>query len=232
MIQVLRALAGLALIVPAAAWSTPARPHKASPPPPPALAPSEAATRVIDWVLADGDNHALPWAVVDKANAALFLFDPKGKPLAAVPVLIGIASGAEASPGVGNKKLADLGPAEKTTPAGRFLAKFGLPVAGERVLWVDYATSVALHPIPKDAAAKEKRRERMLSPTAADNRITFGCINVPKAFYGGTLRPLFRRKGGYVYVLPDTRPLEAVFPRLRIQAAASGGAKGGLPSTQ
>jgi len=54
MIQVLRALAGLALIVPAAAWSTPARPHKASPPPPPALAPSEAATRVIDWVLADG----------------------------------------------------------------------------------------------------------------------------------------------------------------------------------
>jgi hypothetical protein len=46
------------------------------------------------------------------------------------------------SPGIGSKKLADLGPAEKTTPAGRFLARFGIPIAGERILWADYATSV------------------------------------------------------------------------------------------
>jgi len=134
-----------------------------------------------------------------------------------VPVLVGIAVGDEASPGVGSKTLADLGPAEKTTPAGRFLAKFGLPVSGERILWVDYASSVALHPIPKDAGAHERRRERMLSPTPNDNRITFGCINVPKALYGGALSPLFRKKGGYVYVLPDTKPLEEVFPLLQVQ---------------
>jgi hypothetical protein len=62
----------------------------------------------------------------------------------------------------------------------------------------------------------------MLSPTSDDNRITFGCINVPKAFYGNLLSPLFRKKGGYVYVLPDTKPIEEVFPRLRVQAVASG----------
>lgn len=227
MIHVLRALAGLALIVPAAAGARlpeAAKVHAASVENEPAIVPSEGATRVAEWVAASKDNHSLPWAVVDKPNAALFLFDPKGKPLAAVPVLIGIAMGDEASPGVGNKKLADLGPAEKTTPAGRFLAKFGLPVRGERVLWVDYATSVALHPIPGDAGASEKRRERMLSPTSDDNRITFGCINVPKAFYSRTLSPLFRKKGGYVYVLPDTKPLEEVFPRLRVQAAMNDGA--------
>ena len=224
MIQVLRVLAGLALVVPALVDARPPKPVKTEAPhsdPQPEIMPSEAATRVAQWVAAAKDNHALPWVVVDKPNAALFLFDPKGKPLAAVPVLIGIAIGDEASPGVGSKKLADLGPAEKTTPAGRFLAKFGLPVAGERVLWVDYATSVALHPIPKDAAAREKRRERMLSPTPDDNRITFGCINVPKAFYGNLLRPLFRKKGGYVYVLPDSRPIEEVFPRLRVQNVMS-----------
>ncbi len=64
----------------------------------------------------------------------------------------------------------------------------------------------------------------MLSPTPDDNRITFGCINVPKAVYGRQIQPMFRRKGGYVYVLPDTKPIEAVFPRLRVQAVAMGAA--------
>lgn len=171
-----------------------------------------------DWIAASGDNRALPYAVIDKKAASLVLYDAKGKPLGQVPVLIGIASGDEASPGVGSKKLAEIGPAEKTTPAGRFLAKFGYAAGGQRVLWVDYTNSVAIHPIPGDAAKGERRRERILSPEPDDNRITFGCINVPRAFYGTSLRPTFQKKGGYVYVLPDTRPMEEVFPRLRVHA--------------
>lgn len=231
---VLLALAGAALVVPAvrgAPASPPAEKHAAapakkrakSPPPRRVIAPSPAATRVADWIAASGDNHALPYAIVDKVNASLFLFDAKGKPLGAVPVLIGVAVGDDATPGIGSKNLAEIGPAEKTTPAGRFLAKFGLAFGRERILWVDYATSVALHPIPKGASKKERRAQRMASATTADNRITFGCINVPLAFYTATISPLFRRKGGYVYVLPDTKPLEEVFPRLRVQAAGQGG---------
>ncbi len=222
---VLSTLAGLALMLP-----TTAHPYALQANAPtvekaaaaPALSPSDAATRVAEWVAASGDNHALPYAIVDKVNAALFLFDAKGRQLSAVPVLIGIAPGDEATPGVGSKNLAEIGPAEKTTPAGRFLAKFGIAFGRERILWVDYATSVALHPIPADAAKRERRRARMLSPTPDDNRITFGCINVPKAFYDKLLRPRFQRRGGYVYVLPDTKPLEAVFPRLRVQALVNG----------
>ncbi|MDO7843345.1 hypothetical protein [Sphingomonas immobilis] len=227
MIHVLLALAGLALATPAAE-----RPRTTSPKPAPvaaardgtAILPSAEALRVADWVAASGDNRALPYAIVDKKNAALFLFDAKAKPIAVVPVLIGVAVGDDASPGIGSKKLAEIGPAEKTTPAGRFLAKFGLAFGKERILWVDYATSVALHPIPPDSKKKDRRRERMLSPTPDDNRITFGCINVPKVFYGTKLRPLFQRRGGYVYVLPDTKPLEAVFPRLRVAALVNGDA--------
>lgn len=174
---------------------------------------SLAVTRVADWVSFSGNNANLPYIIIDKQAASLFLFNARGKSLGRVPVLIGISPGDEATPGVGSKNLAEIGPAEKTTPAGRFLAKFGVAAGKQKVLWVDYATSVALHPIPT-TNKKERRRARMLSPTPDDNRITFGCINVPTAFYGKNVRPLFQKKGGYVYVLPDTRPLEEVFPQL------------------
>lgn len=186
------------------------------------LEPSADTMRVRDWVSSAGDNNGLPFLIVDKPHAALFLFDPEGNQLAAVPVLIGIAPGDEATPGVGAKELSEIGPAEKTTPAGRFLAKFGLAVGKERVLWVDYYTSVALHPVPTGAPArKEKRRERLASPTPDDNRITFGCINVPTGFYAKLLRPMYAKKGGYVYVLPDSKPIEDVFPALHVQTAAA-----------
>lgn len=188
----------------------------------PPLSPSADARLVADWIATSRDNHALPYAVIDKRDASLILFDGKGKLLSQVPVLIGIAPGDDATPGVGSKKLAEIGPAEKTTPAGRFLAKFGYAAGRQRVLWVDYTNSVAIHPIPGDAARSENRRTRMLSPEADDNRITFGCINVPRAFYATDLRPLFAKKGGYVYVLPDTKALEDVFPRLRVHALTSG----------
>lgn len=177
---------------------------------------SEEASRVADWVAASKDHGKLPYIIIDKKAATAFLFDAKGKSLGHAPVLIGIAPGDEATPGIGSKTLSQIGPAEKTTPAGRFLAKFGVAAGKQKVLWVDYATSVALHTIPP-GSPKEKRRARMLSATADDNRITFGCINVPKLFYAKGVSPLFRKRGGYVYVLPDTKPLEAVFPRLRVQ---------------
>lgn len=228
MIDILLALPGLALAV-----SVPAQAAESARPPEggqsqaatvetgPA-SQSATTTRVADWIVASRDNGALPYAIIDKNAASLVLFDAKGKSLGEVPVLIGVAVGDDATPGIGSKNLAEIGPAEKSTPAGRFLAKYGLAAGRQKVLWVDYATSVALHPIPKGASKKERRRARMLSATSDDNRITFGCINVPMAFYSKRLGPLFRKKGGYVYVLPDTKPLEVVFPRLRVQALMSG----------
>lgn len=229
MIPILLALAGLALPAPMPAQAksvhrakgvrasrpAPAQPARTEPDEP--AIPSVAAVRVADWVAASRDNRTLPYIIIDKQNAALRLFDAKGKPLGTAPVLIGVAVGDEATPGIGSKNLAEIGPAEKTTPAGRFLAKYGLAAGRQKVLWVDYATSVALHPIPPGASKRERRRQRMLSPTPDDNRITFGCINVPLAFYNRSVQPLFRKKGGYVYILPDTRPIEDVFPGLRAQ---------------
>jgi hypothetical protein len=182
-------------------------------------------SRVASWIGASRDNGSLPYIIIDKQTAELFLFDARGRARGTAPVLIGVAVGDEATAGVGAKTLAQIGPAERTTPAGRFVARYGVAVGKQRVLWVDYGTSVALHPLVK-GTKQERRRERLLSPTSDDNRITFGCINVPPAFYSRSVQPLFRKKGGVVYILPDTKPLDDVFPRLRLLPYLNDGTSG------
>ncbi|HEU4650623.1 MAG TPA: hypothetical protein VFS49_04345 [Croceibacterium sp.] len=173
-----------------------------------------------DWIAASRDNGTMPYMVIDKQSATVLVYDAKGKLLGASPVLIGVATGDDSSPGVGSKDLAKIGPAERTTPAGRFVARYGVAAGGVSVLWVDWSTSVALHAVVT-GNRRERRLERLLSPSPVDNRITFGCINVPTNFYNEKVRPLFRRTGGVVYVLPDTKPLETVFPGVLVHQASA-----------
>lgn len=201
-----------------------AKPKVASVAPPvPAPIPTESASRVIAWVKAAQDNAALPYIVIDKPAALLYLFAADGTLLGQTPVLLGIGIGDDSTPGVGAKKLEDIGPAERTTPAGRYVAKFGRAFGHERVLWVDYANSVAIHAVIT-TNKKEKRVQRLLSPSPDDNRISFGCVNVGTPFYTRKLSPLFKKAGGVVYILPDTKTLDEVFPRLRLLPYLGGAA--------
>ena len=100
------------------------------------------------------------------------------------------------------------------------MARYGQAAGGETVLWVDWSTSVALHAVVT-GNRRERRLERLLSPSPVDNRITFGCVNVPANFYREKVRTLFTRAGGVVYVLPDTKPLETVFPGVLLHQAAA-----------
>jgi len=178
-----------------------------------------------DWIAATRDNGTLPYIVIDKAAAAVLVFDAGGRLQGASPALIGVAPGDDSSPGIGSKDLSKIGPAERTTPAGRFVSRFGLAAGGETVLWIDWSTSVALHAVVT-GNRRERRLERLLSPSPVDNRITFGCINVPANFYREKVRPLFRQSGGVVYILPDTKPLETVFPGVLVRAPAARSATG------
>lgn len=181
------------------------------------------------WVIATGDNRGLPFAVIDKAAAQILIFDTDGKVQGMAPILIGSAIGDMSAPGVGDRELKDIPKADRTTPAGRFLAGFGPAAGGERVLWVDYATSVSIHSILTTAASKkEKRKERLASPQPDDNRITHGCINVSSTFYKSVVAKTFK-KGGIFYVLPDTMSVEDAFPGFtaptRIAAAETSAAR-------
>jgi hypothetical protein len=183
---------------------------------------SDAAAQVIDWVSRTHDNQNRPFIVVDKARAQVLAFDADGKPVGAAPALLGITRGDDSAPGVGERELRKIPVADRTTPAGRFVAKYG-PAGGghSRVLWVDYGTAVSLHPVIT-ANAKEHRTQRIKSATPDDNRITFGCINVPASFYAQVVKPLFGSKdGGIVYVLPEMKALSEVFPGVAVQQAAA-----------
>jgi len=219
------AFAGLAVGGTASFLATPARAAQSAPAearrgqpegrPESVVTASAAVVQVARWIIASGDNGDLPFIIIDKSGAALFVFGAERNLVAAAPALVGVASGDLSSPGIGDRDLAKIGPAERTTPAGRFVARYGLAAGGISVLWVDYATSVALHPIPTENP-KERRAQRLRSPRPDDNRITYGCINVAARFYSKVVRPIFRRSGGIVYILPDTQALDEVFPGLRI----------------
>jgi hypothetical protein len=178
---------------------------------PPAAHLSADAQTIAAWVVADHDAHGLPFLIVDKRHATVSAFDAAGRLLASAPVLLGLARGDDSVPGIGERKIADIRPFERTTPAGRFNAEIGSNAGGEDILWVDYDAAVSMHRV-RPVKASERRLERLGSATADDNRISYGCINVPPAFYDGFIQPLFAPRNGIVYVLPDTKPLAAVFP--------------------
>jgi len=172
---------------------------------------SKTALQVWTWVIASRDNGDLPFIIIDKADASLMVLDARGQLLGTSPALIGIARGDDATPGIGDRELNEIGPAERTTPAGRFVARIGPTKGDQKVLWVDLNTSVALHPVVT-GNKKERRLGRLQSPSSRDNRITFGCINVPVSFYEDLVSPLFANAGGLVYILPDDKFLIEVFP--------------------
>ncbi|HEY8571482.1 L,D-transpeptidase [Phenylobacterium sp.] len=184
---------------------------------------SDAARQVADWVVGAGDNARLPFVIVDKVQARVFVFDPSGQLRGAAPALLGLAVGDESVPGIGARKLSTIRPEERTTPAGRFVAALGPELGHKDVVWIDYDAAVSLHPVVT-GNAKERRLQRLATASPADNRISFGCINVPAAFYASVVTPTFKGTEAVVYILPETRPLGAFFPGLRArnEAAFSG----------
>lgn len=173
-------------------------------------AASPAARHIADWVADSRDNGTLPFVIVDKANGKVFVFSPEGRMAGAAPALLGAALGDDLVPGIGEREMSDILPEERTTPAGRFIAERGRNHNGEEIVWIDYDAAVSLHRV-RAANPAERRLQRLASATPTDNRISFGCINVPVEFFDRVVAPAFRATNGVVYVLPETRPVQAVF---------------------
>ena len=171
---------------------------------------SADARQIASWALHSGDNQNRAVVVVDKKDAKVYVFRSDGELQGAAPALMGSAFGDHSVPGVGDKPVAQVLPEERTTPAGRFSAEVGLNAKGEDVVWVDYDAAVSMHRVRANVKA-ERRLERLASSTAEDNRISFGCINLPVSFYEKVLSPLVRGTGAVVYVLPETQPAAALF---------------------
>lgn len=175
---------------------------------------SEQAAPVVrqmaDWVMASGNHAGMPFVILDKQHAKLFVFHPNGKLRGASAALLGSARGDDSVPGIGERPMSAIRPQERTTPAGRFESSPGLNMSGEDIVWVDYEAAVSMHRVRANNK-KERRLERLASATPDDNRISFGCINLPAIFYDTVLKPALGASPGVVYVLPETRSLQSVF---------------------
>ncbi|MBS1196800.1 MAG: hypothetical protein H6R18_585 [Proteobacteria bacterium] len=162
------------------------------------------ARNMAAWVSEAGDNQNMPFVIIDKTDAKVFVFHPDGRLHGAAPALLGLALGDVSVPGIGNRKLASIRPEERTTPAGRFLASLGRNAGGKEILWVDYEGALSLHPVVT-SNPKEQRAQRLATATPLDNRISYGCINVPAPFFKNVVSKTFKTTNGIVYILPETR---------------------------
>jgi hypothetical protein len=185
-----------------------------------ASALSRDAKATLEHVYATQDNRGAPFIVIDKRRARLWLFDGQGRPTGSTPVLLGFARGDDTVPGIGDKPLKRVRPGERTTPAGRFVAEHGRNLKGDDIIWVDYDAAVSMHRV-KDMHRSDKREQRLRTRSIADNRISYGCINIPKAFFDQVLKPELGRAQPVVYLLPETRPVASIFDTGAATAARS-----------
>lgn len=180
---------------------------------------SHEARHVADWVVDSGDNRSMPFVIVDKTDAKVFVFDADGRLRGAAPALLGLARGDDAVPGIGDRALSSIRPEERTTPAGRFVAELGRNLRGDEILWVDYDGAISMHRVIT-TNPKERRLQRLASPTPLDKRISYGCINVPAKFYENVVHPAFTGTNGIVYVLPETQLAREVFASYDVEEHA------------
>jgi hypothetical protein len=172
--------------------------------------PSADAVHVAEWVADSRDNAGVDFIIVDKKHAALLVFDANAHLLGLTPVLLGGATGDDSVPGIGTRPMTEVRPDERTTPAGRFVGELGRNASGEDIVWVDYDAAVSMHRVRANNP-KERRLERLATPSIDDNRISYGCINVPVAFYETYIRPAFATRRAIVYVLPEVKTVQQVF---------------------
>jgi hypothetical protein len=179
----------------------------------PALADTLAsadARYVAQWVADSRDNKGRPYVIVDKKDARVFVFGPRGALLGTAPALLGTARGDHSAPGVGALPPSRIPAADRTTPAGRFETEPGTNLEGEDVIWVDYEAGLAIHRV-RSNAAQEARLRRLASKAPGEHRVSAGCVVLPVSFYESVVKPALSRGHGVVYVLPEMRPVREVF---------------------
>jgi hypothetical protein len=176
--------------------------------------PSTQAREAADWALGSRDHGAMPFAIVDKKAARIFVFDAKGRLRGASEALIGEAPGDAIAPDVGEHAQTGRVPfEERTTPAGRFVSEPGRNIRGEAIIWVDYDSAFAIHRL-RPGPSLHDREARLRSPVLSDRRASLGCVVVPVPFYQQVVARVLGRGKAIVYVLPESGDLREMMGSL------------------
>ncbi|EOQ9978450.1 LPD38 domain-containing protein [Escherichia coli] len=170
---------------------------------------SNTASAVRAWVQETKDNQGQKYIIADKVAGELYIMDSRGNVLATMPALYGSRKGDAAVPG--------------QTPAGIFMLQqrhdVGASLGGDVQQFAEHTDGSiwAIHRV-LTANPKQMREARLKSATAADNRISLGCINVPADMYDKYLKNGFQ---GKLYVIPEQKPLGEVFRDIQENVAVN-----------
>ena len=174
--------------------------------------PTPSARHMADWVVARHDNGRMPFMVLDKRDARLYLFKPNGELIDQTPVLLGAAHGDDTFPGIGDVPIDEVKPYQRTTAAGRFVTRPGLDADRTDVVWLDYDAALAMHRVINKVKS-ERRLQRLASANPKVRRISWGCINIPIAFFDTYISPVYGKRSGVTYVIPERKSFTEVFER-------------------
>lgn len=190
------------------------------------LSASPEVQSVVQWVGTSHDNAGLPFLVVDKVNARVYAFNPSAQLKATAPILLGMGRG-DVMLVPNDAPMSAIPPAKRITPAGRYRSWLLKDSHGKQVLSIDYDAAISMHIVVPGTPA-ERRAARLASVTPDDNRVSFGCINVPPGFFTEIVSPDFTPAMGIVYVLPETSSAAQLFgfqpPATSLSATNSGAA--------
>jgi len=183
-----------------------------------AVEPTPDARHMADWVVQRRDNGRMPFIVLDKRDARLYVFEASGRLIDQTPVLLGSSHGDDTYPGIGNVPIADVKPYQRTTAAGRFVTRPGLDADHTDVVWLDYDAALAMHRVINKVKS-ERRLQRLASANPKVRRISWGCINIPIAFFDSYISPVFGKRSGVTYVIPERKTFAEVFEQPAAPAA-------------
>lgn len=181
---------------------------------PGAPALNTASGQLAAQILLAGDHRERPFAVVDKRAATIAVYSARGLWIGTSAALLGQALGDLSMPGVGLRTArGQLRSSDMTTKAGRFQTEPGLHVSGDPVVWIDYDDALAIHRV-RAGPQRADRVNRLAQGSAAERRVSAGCVVVSAAFFDQVIAPVLGRARGVVYVMPEGGLWQAMWPDL------------------
>ena len=181
---------------------------KALAPMPRADSVQESTPALARRILIAKDHRGLPFAIVDKRQATLAVYFGDGRLAGETVALLGQAVGDRLLPGIGERtQRGQLRSADMITPAGRFSSEPGRNLAGEAVVWIDYASAFSIHRL-RPGPSKDRRARHLAAGSAGERRLSSGCVVVPPEFYDTVVRPVLGTGRGVVYVMAEEGPTQ------------------------
>jgi hypothetical protein len=176
---------------------------------------AEPAASLARAVIRSLDHHGLPFAIVDKRAALLLVYRGDGSLAGRTPILIGRTPGDRSMPGVGERAQRHaLRSEDRTTPAGRFEAEPGHNLNGEAIVWIDYASALAIHRLRSGPLLATRAPALGARSSPRERRLSDGCIVVPQAFYTAVIQAVMGRGHAVVYVMPEDGQWQQLWPDL------------------